>query len=264
MAILFNAKEVTHRITAKFFPAYLPGAKKHYNLRAVHQPKLDIRGIASKAEAYGIPASPLLIEEGMTLGMELIYYLVSDGYEIDTPVFHLKVSFPGEYEGHETSLPDGVYPRGKISLSARLREYMRRNIEPQFEGVAQNEGYIGSFYDKYGGTTDTFITPGKLFIIHGNGLKIASDGEHTNDVGLYYEDAGTGARLLQDMRDIAQNEPTIISGEAPSDLTPGKSYYIVIRTLSQTRGCNLLKHIREVKSEFTITVPPTAGQGEAP
>jgi hypothetical protein len=263
MAILFNVKEVMHRITAKFFPAYLPDAKKPYNLRAVHQPKLDIKGIASKAEAYGIPASPLLIEEGMTLGMELIYYLVSDGYEIDTPVFHLKAGFPGEYDGHETKLPDGTYPHGKITLAARLREYMRNNIEPQIEGIAQNEGYIAGFFDKASDTTDTYITPGRMYVVHGVGLKIAADAEHAADAGLYYEDAETGERIHEEMRDIMQNEPTVVSGQAPSGLTPGKRYYIVIRTQSAVGGNKLLKDVREVKSEFAVAVPASTLRDDA-
>ncbi|MDR2359101.1 MAG: DUF4469 domain-containing protein [Prevotellaceae bacterium] len=189
---------------------------------------------------------------------------MSDGYEIDTPVFQLKAGFPGEYDGHETKLPDGVYPHGKITLSTRLREYMRKNIEPQFEGIVQNEGYIASFYDKNSDTTDTFITPGRLYIIRGGGLKIASDEERSADTGLYYEEAETGARIHEEMRDIAQNEPAVISGQAPTTLTPGKGYYIVIRTQSSAvHGSNLLRDVREVKSEFTVTAPVSA-QEEAP
>jgi hypothetical protein len=264
MAILFNPKDVMHRITAKFFPAYLPDAKKPYNLRAVHQPKLDIHGIASKAEAYGIPASPLLIEEGMTLGMELVYYLVADGYEINTPVFQLKAGFPGEYDGHETKLPDGVYPHGKITLSARLREYMRRNIEPQFEGIVQNEGYIDTFLDKETNETNTVITNGGGFILRGIGLKIAADTEHAADVGMYYEDAETGNRIFEANKYILTNEPTLLAGINFYGLIPGKSYYIVIRTQSQVNGSGVpLKHVREVKSEFTVAVPVSTQQQEA-
>jgi hypothetical protein len=64
MAIDFTLKEVLHKVTAKFIPAYLPEAKKPYNLRAVLQPELDIHGVASKAEVYNIEADPKVIEEG--------------------------------------------------------------------------------------------------------------------------------------------------------------------------------------------------------
>jgi hypothetical protein len=258
MALDFKLKDVMHRITAKFFPAYLPDAKKPYNLRAVYQPKLDIHGIASKAEVYNITISPKVIEEGLTAGMELIYYLAADGYQIDTPVFHLKVGLPGEYDGHETRLPDGLKPHGLLSITAGLREYLGETIHLQFDGIENNEGFIGSFLDKNSNTVDTFITPGRQYVIRGSGLKIVFDEEHANDTGLYYEEAETGARIHEEMRDIGQNEPSVISGQAPSGLVPGKSYYIVIRTQSRVRGSGeLLKHVREVKSDFTLTVPNT-------
>ena len=61
--------------------AFLPEAKKPFNLKAAHQPELDIHDIASKADVYNIGTSPKVIEEGMTAGMELIYYLAADGFK---------------------------------------------------------------------------------------------------------------------------------------------------------------------------------------
>jgi hypothetical protein len=47
MAIDFIVKDIMHKITAKFMHAFLPDAKKPYYLRAVHQPELNVHGIAS-------------------------------------------------------------------------------------------------------------------------------------------------------------------------------------------------------------------------
>ena len=52
MALDFTVKDVMHRIAVKFVHAFLPDAKKPYNLKAVHQPELDIHGITSKADVY--------------------------------------------------------------------------------------------------------------------------------------------------------------------------------------------------------------------
>lgn len=257
MALDFKLRDVMHRIVVKFFPAYLPGAKKPYNLRAVYQPKLDIHGIASKAEVYNITTSPKVIEEGSIALMELIYYLAADGYQIDTPVFHLKVGIPGEYEGHETGLADGLQPHGLLSITAGLREYLSERINLQFDGIEHNEGFIGSFLDKITDTTDMFITPDRPYVIRGGGLKIASDEEHADDTGLYYEEAETGTRLRGEMWRIGQNKPSTIAGQAPAALVPGKRYYLVIRTQSSINGGHLLKHVREIKSDFTLTVPTT-------
>ena len=66
MALDFTVKDITHKVMAKFVPAFLPSAKKPYNLKAVFQPELDIHGIASKAAMYNITTAPRVIEEGLT------------------------------------------------------------------------------------------------------------------------------------------------------------------------------------------------------
>ena len=97
MALDFMVKDIIHKVMAKFVHAFLPGAKKPFNLKAVFQPELDIHGIASKAEVYNIKADPRVIEEGFTAACELIYYLAADDYKIKTPVFNLSIRLPGEY-----------------------------------------------------------------------------------------------------------------------------------------------------------------------
>jgi hypothetical protein len=58
MALDFITHDVIHQIVARFVPAFLPDAKKPYNLKAEFQPELDVHDIASKAEVYNIETSP--------------------------------------------------------------------------------------------------------------------------------------------------------------------------------------------------------------
>jgi hypothetical protein len=53
MTFIFKLKDIMHYITAKFTPAFLPGAKKKYYLHTKYQDELDIHGVASKAGLYG-------------------------------------------------------------------------------------------------------------------------------------------------------------------------------------------------------------------
>jgi hypothetical protein len=76
-SITFKLKDILHKSLGKFVPAWLPNAKKPYNLRAVFQPGLDIHGIASKAEVYNIETDPKVIEEGFNAACELVYYLAA-------------------------------------------------------------------------------------------------------------------------------------------------------------------------------------------
>jgi hypothetical protein len=255
MAIDFKLRDVIHRITAKFFPAYLPEAKKPYVLHAKYQPDLDIHGIASKADVYNITTSPKVIEEGFTAACELIYYLAADGYKIKTPVFTLKVAIPGEYEGSETHLPEGITPQGRLNLAPELRKYLSERVLLQFDGIEENFGIIAEAIDIATGDTNLNITPNALFELRGSGLKIAADDDHTDIVGIYLEGVLTGSSIKFEPKAIAVNESRTLKAIAPDTayFSPGEQYYVVVRTQAPvTSSGKLLKNVREVKSDFTI------------
>jgi hypothetical protein len=191
MALDFIVKDVIHKVMAKFAPAYLPDAKKPYNLKAVLQPELDIHGVASKAEVYNIEADPRVIEEGFTAGCELIYYLAADGYKIKTPVFNLSIRLPGEYEGAETSLPEGVHPEARLQASAALRAYIRERVQVEFDGFDQRDGLIAEAVDEHTGHLDEVMTIGNLLTVRGYGLKIEADADHAAQAGLFFDDGET-------------------------------------------------------------------------
>jgi hypothetical protein len=142
MAIDFIVKDIMHKITAKFIHAFLPDTKKPFNLRAVHQPELNVHGIASKADVYNITTPPRIIEDGFNAAIKLIYYLVADGYKIKTPLFNMKMRIPGEYDGAETHLPPDVFPMARMQVSASLREYLKERVQVQIDGKDDVEGYI--------------------------------------------------------------------------------------------------------------------------
>jgi hypothetical protein len=251
MAIDFTVKDVMHRIVVKFIQAFLPEAKKPYNLRAVHQPELDIHGIASKADVYNIQTSPKVIEEGLTAGMELIYYLVADGYKIKTPLFNLKLRIPGEYVGSETRLPEGVFPVARLQTSAAFRKYLKDKTAIEFGGVDLSDGLIAETYDEASEMVDETATIGNLLTIRGHGLKIEGDEAHRDEAGLFFE-ADDGAVLVK-TEIIAVNEPRTLKVIVPA-LEAGKEYTLMVVTQTSAKhGGGLLKNTREIRSEFMVT-----------
>ena len=134
MAIEFKVKDIIHNIIAKFVHTYLPEAKKPYNLKAVHQPELDIHGVASKADVYNLTVSPKVIEEGTNAFMELVYYLVADGFKIKTPLFNLRMKIPGEYNGSETHLVHDSFPSARMQQSVALRNYLKDKVKVVIDG----------------------------------------------------------------------------------------------------------------------------------
>jgi hypothetical protein len=252
MALDFTVKDIIHKITAKFVHAFLPEAKKPYNLRAMHQPELDIHGVASKAEVYNIETDPKVIEEGFTAACELIYYLAADGYKIKTSLFTLKIRLPGEYDGAETKLAEGLYPEVRMQCSTRFRGYIRERAEVEIDGVDQADGIIAEAVDEASGQIDEVMTIGNLLTIRGYGLKIEGDDEHKDEVGLFFDD-NQGSQVKAEI--IAVNEPRTLKAIVPATLGVGGEYTLKIVTQSsaKSRG-SMLKNIREVRSDFKLTV----------
>jgi len=250
MAIDFAVKDILHRIQVRFIHAFLPEAKKPYNLKAVHQPELDIHGIASKAEVYNIETSPKVIEEGLTAGMELICYLVADGFRIKTPLFNLKLRVPGEYDGSETHLPDGVFPTARLQTSPAFRKYLRERVKADFGGIDQSDGLIAEAYDEAAEMADEVATIGNLLTIHGFGLKIEGDELHKDEVGLFFEPECGGAAVKADI--IAVNEPRTLKVIVPA-LKTGVQYRLKVVTQSSAKnGAAVLKNLREIRSDFVL------------
>jgi hypothetical protein len=251
MAIAFTPKDTKHLIEARFSPAFLPDAKELYNLKAVHQPEVDIHGIAAKAEIYNIGTSPEVIEKGLTAAIELIYYLAADGYRIKTPLFNLKMHLPGEYDGSETRLGNGVFPEPRFQANAAFREYLRENAKVEFCGIDRREGIIGSACDEATGLIDEAATVGGLITIRGLALKIEADAAHRGEAGLYFDD-GSGAPVKAEM--LAINQPRTLKAVIPPGLRHGIAYTLLIITQGSPKGHGtLLKETREIRSDFTLT-----------
>jgi hypothetical protein len=251
MALDFTVKDIIHKVTAKFVHAFLPDAKKPYNLRAVFQPELDVHGIASKAEVYNVETDPKVIEDGFVAACELIYYLAADGYKIKTPLFNLRIRLPGEYEGAETGLAEGLYPEVRMQSAAPFREYIRNKVGVQFDGVDQSDGLIAEAVDEHTGQLDEVMTIGNLLTVRGYGLKIEADDEHKDEAGLWFDD-GQGGLVQAEI--LAVNEPRTLKTIVPATLGVGGEYTLKIVTQSSAKGNRaVLKTVREVRSDFKLT-----------
>jgi hypothetical protein len=251
MALDFQPKDILHRITAKFVHSYLPTAKKKYHLRAVLQPEMDLHGIASKAEVYNITTDPKVIEEGMTAGMELIYYLAADGFKIKTPVFNLHIRLPGEYDGAETALAEGTFPEARLQTSLSLRNYIKERVKVDIDGVDATDGIIGEITDEATGLVDQAVTVDNILAVRGYGLKVEADAEHTDEAGVFFT-SPDGQRYRA--KALAVNEPHLLKVIAPPELAAGSVYHVEVVTQSSARGGgSLLKELRRVESDIELT-----------
>jgi hypothetical protein len=243
---------------ARFVHAFLPDAKKPYNLKAEFQPELDVHGIASKAEVYNIATDPKVIEAGTNAALELIYYLVADGYRVKTPLFNLRMRLPGEYSGDETHLNEGAFPEARMSSSSSFRQYLRDTVKVSFAGIEADNGHIGEAVDEATGSVDETATINSILTIRGHGLKVEADDAHKDEAGVFFVAAdGSKVKVVS----IAVNESKTLKVIVPTALAADASYTLQVVTQSQLRGAGIpLKTVRTVVADFTLrAVPPAAG-----
>ena len=246
----FVAIDVIHRITVRFVRAFLPNLKKAFHLKAVDQSELDIHGIASKAQVYNISTSPKVIEEGLTAGFLLMRYLAADGFRIKTPLFKLRIRIPGEYNGSETALPNGVYPVPRLQVNQEFSRYIREKVQLMFNGVNDNTGLISDVKDEATGTTNDKLTKGNMLTIKGRGLKIESDKINESQTGVFFRPSkGNPVKV----KVIAVNQPRTLKVLIPAELVKGTAYTIGISTMSSyNKSGKVLKTMREFESNFTL------------
>ena len=250
MTIGFTVKDVVHKVIVKYIRAFLPKKENYYFLKAVHQPELDVHGIAAMAAIYNISTNPRVIEEGLNAGFELMHYLVADGYRIKTPIFDLKIRIPGQYKGSETSLPDGIYPVAKMRTGASLRNYLRDKVKVEFDGIESNDGFIATAKDEATGLEDDLVTRGNILTIHGAGIKVESDEANRELVGVFFRPE-KGMPVKASI--IVVNNPKTLKIVVPSGLTKGTLYRLSVETQSSARnGARLLKRIRDIRSAFML------------
>ncbi|MDR1169622.1 MAG: DUF4469 domain-containing protein [Prevotellaceae bacterium] len=243
-------RDTVHTMTVKFVRTYLPTAKKPYNARVMLQTELDLYEIAEKAEIYDIGVSPQRIVEGVMAFITLCYYLSADGFKLKTPLFNSYMRIPGEYDGYETHLPEGVYPEIRMTPGVAYKEYIRERVNVMFDGIYDVNGLIGEVLDEVTGLKNETITVGNIIDIHGWGLKIAGDEEHADQIGFFFTSEATGDIQATV---IPVNKPTLLKVLVPP--LSAEDYFVVIRTQSSAKSARgvFLKNLREIKSVFTVT-----------
>jgi hypothetical protein len=124
-------------------------------------------------------------------------------------------------------------------------------VKVEFDGVDQSDGLIAQATDEATELVDEAATIGNLLTAHGFGLKIEGDEGHRDAVGPLFEPEGGGTAVKTEI--IAVNEPRTLKVIVPA-LEAGKAYDLKVVTQSSAKGGGaLLKKIREMRSEFSLT-----------
>jgi len=246
MSVINHYQDKMHKIAVKFVPAFLPEAKKPYNLKTVHQETLDVHGVAGKADAYDIGIDPKVIEDGLTEGLKLIGYLAADGWRVKTPLFNLRIRIPGEYDGNETALPEGVHPVVRLGSSNEYRAYVKDNVRVEFDGFYSKNGFIATFLDVEGNEVNTTCVPGHQFVLTGTDIMIV--GDHPS-CGVSFVPVDNPSAAVP-VTSLARNSRSQIIGICPS--TGYLRNKIVVKTQYMGSPTKFLKTVKTIESSFVI------------
>jgi hypothetical protein len=251
METINKPKDVLHHVDVYFVLNTLPEAKKQFILRSAPLPYLNVREVATKAGIYGQNIDEEEMERYVNAYFNLSAYLVADGFGVENMFFRSRLRLPGEYEGYETSLPEGDFPEVRMNAAAGLRDYIREHVKLNFKGIDESSGRMIKFLDEASGL-DNKITRGNLVHINGVGMKIASDEEHAATCGLWFVRSGSTVRTRATA--VATNEPRTVVALVPAGLTASYEYYIEIVTQSRLKSGGLLKEPRTIRSDHAFAV----------
>ncbi|MDR2683505.1 MAG: DUF4469 domain-containing protein, partial [Dysgonamonadaceae bacterium] len=128
-----------------------------------------------------------------------------------------------------------------------------------FDGVEENNGYIGEVVDEATGLKDKVFTAGHILSVYGYGLKIEADAEHAGQAGAFLVHVESGQEIP--VKAVALNEPRrlklLLPDVFPGSLPAGEeaAYRLLIRTQSSAKGSShRLKEVREVLSDIPLTL----------
>lgn len=198
---------------------------------------LHKRNIVSKPDLRGV----------ISALKETIAEIVEEGSGLNLSWFKLGYSMKGRFNTAETVRDPNKHPleislnAGELLTDILERVRLERIIAPDFAPR------IVSFIDAVSGTTKSVATPGGIFKVIGERLRIGGRGP--KDVGLYLRaEDGTETRVEV----LMDNEPGVINGQLPDTLATG-DYRLVIKTQIGTNH-QYVNEVRTGTSSFTLTV----------
>jgi hypothetical protein len=142
-------------------------------------------------------------------------------------------------------------PRGHpVTFRFRSRARLRKIAELIVVEVesAKKPGRIDSCFDLDSGETNGRLTPGGIFTLTGNKLKVMGDNP---ECGLYFVSALDPDKRFKVAAKLAVNVSSRLCGVVP--VMPDGDYHIVIAS-QYTVGGKALKTPRLIASDFTVKV----------
>jgi len=242
-----SVDDVLHRIRVKLYPSYLPGTEGRFFAKTDNEAYLGIERICAALKNRGgfFGSYENLVENIKQFLFECAYQLC-DGYGLNLLYYTIHPDISGTLESEkETYNPEKNPIKFKFRTRLPLRNLVK-HIAVDITGLANGNAFIDEFIDRDEDSVNGFYTPGDMFCIIGNKIKLAGDDP---GCGVYFVPVDDPSKAVKVTR-IGENSASTITGIAPD--THYQFNKIEIRTQYSGSTTTFLKAPRSIVSDFVL------------
>ena len=240
---------VLHTIKARLYDNLLTDDPNDFSARVSSERSLSIGDICNSATTRGgANISAASMKHAVELFLKEMGYQLCDGFSVNTGYFTASPSIRGVFNSStERFNPDKHSVLFQFNQGELLRNELS-TITVEILGAAESGAFIAQVLDVKSGTVNDLLTPDRNLKISGAKLKVAGE---TPEIGIYFINQSTQARVKVDESDIVTNNPSEVIVVIPA-LAAG-SYKVEIIT-QQTGSNKLLKEPRTLLFDRSLTV----------
>jgi hypothetical protein len=250
---------VLHRIRVKLYPCHLPGREGEFSARTDNEKTLSIEEVVASAKANGrFEGNVDHLVEHVQVFIKEVAHLLCDGFAVSFRLFSVHPHVTGLFKSKREGVSEEEHPiefRFRVLYELRL---LAKHIQVIVEDIAGDTAWLDEFWDVKTKTTNQMVSPGGLFSLTGQNIKLLGTGAKL----VFVSASGSPiVRISTGADDLVDNEPGRLAGIVPELLT-GRTWKVEIQT-RYSGGGKELKEPRVITGEFTLTIP-AATEGEPP
>jgi hypothetical protein len=137
----------------------------------------------------------------------------------------------------------------RFSTRRKLHDLLEK-VSVVVDGLADVSGGIGEFHDVKSGIVNKTISPGGIFAIYGNKIKVVGDDP---SVGVYFVSVADPALEIKVSDNFAENTNTKLIGIIPA-LVNDKQWQVAVKTQFTGSSNKFLKTPRIITNDSKLEV----------
>ncbi|MDR1232024.1 MAG: DUF4469 domain-containing protein [Spirochaetaceae bacterium] len=250
MSVNKKSKGILHDTAVNLYESHLEGYEGKLFARTVNDQIIGYERICDSAkERGGFTGNVQDLKNHVAVFFDEAGYLIKDGYRVNLGgLIGAGLDVGGWVENEYAPIDPET---NKVRLGVWALPGSRDLVEGVNivnKGLAPVQNYIMSIFDAETEESNLYLTKDGLFTLFGHRIKIVGD---PNKTGVFFYLPGTPNVVTKAKGKLATNEPSKLVGRVP-ELTPGKDWYIEVRTFYSGNTSRPLKELRIIRSKFTI------------